>query len=262
MSEGLRNYLNAGGSLKSALDGGKILVYSGTQPTNADDAVSGTLLCTYTKSGGAHTVEVRATGSVTLTGGAAGSVDTVTVNSIDVLGVAVPFNTSLTQTAADVAAQINRNRANLLYIASSGGAVVTLTARPGLGATVNGHAVTATLTTITASYVNIGSGVSGVSSVNGLTFEGSQLTSQAANGIMTKTASETWQGTAAATGTAGWFRFVGPVVDAGSADSVEAFMRLDGSVATSGAQLNLSSTSMTAAAIQTISTFQITVPAS
>ncbi len=255
-SKGLRNFLNEGGSLKQALANGKILVYTGSQPTTADDAVAGTLLVTITKNGAAHTNEVLATGSVTLTGGASGSVNTVTVNSIDILGTAVSFNTSLSQTATDVATQINNNPKNLLFTASAVGAVVTITAKPGLGTLGNGWVVSATLTTITASYVNLGSGVAGVNPANGLTFGDS------ATGALVRNASETWSGTATATGTAGWFRYVGSVTDPGTADASEVYIRLDGNIATSGANLNMSNTAIVSGAVQTINGFTLTYPAS
>ncbi|MBF0345272.1 MAG: hypothetical protein HQL06_13715 [Nitrospirae bacterium] len=81
---------------------------------------------------------------------------------------------------------------------------------------------------------------------------------EASGGVMAKTISETWSGTAVATGTAGWFRLVAPG-DSGSSSQTDE--RLDGSVATSGAQLNMSSTSIVSGAVQTISTFSITMPA-
>ena len=254
-SKGLRNFLNEGGCIKQALANGKLLVYTGSQPTTADDAVAGTLLVTITKSSAAHTAEVRATGSVTLTGGASGSVNTVTVNSIDILGAAVNYNTSLTQTATDVATQINNNPKNLLFVAEASGAVVTLKAKPGLGTLCNGWVVTATLTTITASYVNIGSGVAGVNAANGLTFGDS------AAGVLVRNSAEVWSGTAVADGTAGWFRYVGAVTDPGTADSGEAYIRLDGNIATSGANLNMSNTAIVTGAVQTISGFSLTYPA-
>jgi len=47
ISTGLRNHMLATGSLKAALDGGVIYIYSGTPPATADAALSGnTLLCT------------------------------------------------------------------------------------------------------------------------------------------------------------------------------------------------------------------------
>jgi hypothetical protein len=86
----------------------------------------------------------------------------------------------------------------------------------------------------------------------GLTFGDS------ASGTMAKSTAETWSGTAVATATAGWFRF-SSVGDGGGSSTTDE--RIDGTVATSGAQLNMSSTSVTTSAVQTISTFQITVPA-
>lgn len=254
-SKGLRNFINEGGSIKQALANGKVLIYTGAQPTTADDAVSGTLLVTITKAGAAHTAEVSATGSVTLTGGASGSVDTVTVNSIDILGGSVAYNTSLSQTATDVATKINNNPKNLLFVASAVGAVVTIKAKPGLGTLGNGWAVSATLTTITASYVNLGSGVAGVNPANGLTFGDS------AAGVLARNSAETWSGTAVADGTAGWFRFVGSVSDPGTADASEVYIRLDGNIATSGANLNMSNTAIVTGAVQTISGFSLTYPA-
>ncbi|KJU83825.1 hypothetical protein MBAV_003985 [Candidatus Magnetobacterium bavaricum] len=89
-------------------------------------------------------------------------------------------------------------------------------------------------------------------SAAGLTFGDSSA------GVLAKTVGETWSGTAVATGTAGWFRLVAPS-DGGSSSQTDE--RLDGSVATSGAQLNMSSTSISSGAVQTISTFSITMPA-
>ena len=253
LSKGLRNFLNEGGSLKQAFAGGKILLYTGSQPADADAAVTGTLLCTYTSSSGAHTAEVRSTGSVALTGGASGSVDTLTVNSIEIMGSATAFNTSLTQTAADICTKINNNPKNMLFVASNGGtATVTITAKPGLGTLPNAWVVASTVTTITKTDANM---ASGVNQANGLLFDDS------AAGALVKSTSQTWSGVAGNTGTAGWFRLVGSVADAGSADSSEVFHRLDGNVATSGANLNLSSTSIVATATQTLSTFTLTEPA-
>lgn len=254
-STGLRNFVNEGSSWKRALANGKIEIYTGAQPTTGNDAVSGTLLVTITKAGGAHTAEVAATGTVTLTGGSSGSVDSVTVNSIDILGASVPYATSLTVTAAAVAAQINNNPKNFMFTATSSGAVVTITALPGLGTLGNSWAVSASLTTVTATYVNVGSGVAGVNAVNGLTFGDS------AAAVLTKNPAETWSGTAVASGTAGWFRFKGSVADAGSTDSSEVYLRMDGAIASSGAELNMSNTAIVNLAVQTLTSAQFTYPA-
>jgi hypothetical protein len=252
LSSGLRNHIAQRGSVKRAFQNGALLFYSGSQPATADAAATGTLLCTYTDASGARTKEVRATGTVTLTGGASGSIDTVTVNSVNIIpNGAVPYNTSLNQTAADLATAINESMGMHDYSAEASGAIVTIKAPLGFGANANTWVVTATLTTITASYANM---ASGVNPVNGLKF------GVATAGELVKLASQVWSGVAAASGIAGWFRFVGAVDDPLTLDSSAAYLRLDGSVGTSGADLNGASTSIVAGATQTIGDFDITVP--
>lgn len=81
----------------------------------------------------------------------------------------------------------------------------------------------------------------------------------AVSGVLSKKSTETWSGTAGATGTAGWFRLVAPGDTNASSVTEE---RIDGACGTSGAQLNMSSTTITSGAVQSISTFQLTLPAS
>lgn len=249
-SKAARNAMCGKVGLAGALAGGKLMVFTGSQPTNPEDAASGTLLCTYTLGAGAYTAEVKAIGSFALASGSAGSVNTITVNGVDILGAAVPFNTSLSQTAADVAAQINWNPKNKLYVATAVGTTVTLTAMPGLGALVNTHAVNGTVTTIAlGSLVNM---AGGVNSVNGLDFN------PPAAGVLTKKTGQTWQGTSVADGAAGWFRFVGPIADAGAADASEVYVRVDGNIGTSGADLNMVNTTFTNLAPNVLAGFQLT----
>jgi len=252
MSKALRNYINSGGSLRQALNGGKIKMFSGAQPAAADDAESGTLLVTISKAGGAHTAEVLATGTVSLDSGGSGNISSVKVNSIEILNGTTTFNASLTQTAADLVAAINRNPQNTLYRASSSGTIVTLTANRGLGALVNGHVISGTAATISATF---GTVTGGTTPVNGLNWEVSST------GTMIKRADETWQGTAVADGTAGWFRWIAGVADAGAADASETYLRLDGSVAASGAQLN-GATAIANGSVQTITANQLVIAAS
>lgn len=87
---------------------------------------------------------------------------------------------------------------------------------------------------------------------NGLEF------GDAASGAISKASSETWQDTGIAAGTAGWFRFVGNATDNGAASTT--LPRIDGSVGTSGADLNMSSTTITVGATYTIDTFTLTLP--
>lgn len=89
------------------------------------------------------------------------------------------------------------------------------------------------------------------SPTNGLTF------AAAANGAVSK--SGTWSFNGVANGVAGWFRLKANAVDAGGISTTA--IRLDGSVATSGADLNLSNITIATGAPNTIDTFTWTQPA-
>lgn len=251
-SKALRNFMLEGGSLKKALSNCVIKAYTGAQPSTPETAPPGTLLVTYSLASGALTREVKSAGSVDLTGGASGSVDTITVNSLEIMGSSTPFNTSLAQTAADVAFKINNNPKNYLFDASvSATDKIDIVARPGLGTLPNAWVVASTTTTITKVDANM---AGGVNPVNGLNWGDS------ADGVVIKHPSETWSGVAAASGTAGWFRIEASVNDAGGADSTESIIRADGVIATSGAELNMTPTTITSGATQTITSFAITLP--
>ena len=99
---------------------------------------------------------IAATGTVTLTGGAAGSVDSIKVNGINIMSSPVAYTTSLAATAAAVVANINAAASD--YSASSIGAVITITALT-LGTTPNGYVVAVTTTTLTASSTNMAGAV-------------------------------------------------------------------------------------------------------
>jgi hypothetical protein len=89
--------------------------------------------------------------------------------------------------------------------------------------------------------------------VTGLTF------GAAAAGVIAKAVAENWKFIGAAAGTAGWFRFhaVGDVPTDASATAA----RLDGSIAPSGADMNLSNIAVVVNSPNTIDTFQFTLPA-
>lgn len=76
-------------------------------------------------------------------------------------------------------------------------------------------------------------------------------------GVLGKKDADTWSDTGIQSGTAGWFRFY-----ANDFDVAASGLCFDGSVATSGAQLNLSSTAIVLDATTTIDEFEITLPAS
>jgi hypothetical protein len=78
------------------------------------------------------------------------------------------------------------------------------------------------------------------------------------DGEMEKASGETWQADGVAAGTAGYFRLVANPTDNGAADTV--LPRVDGSVGTSGADLNMSTTTITVGATYTIDSFKLTLP--
>lgn len=86
----------------------------------------------------------------------------------------------------------------------------------------------------------------------GLTFE-----ANAVNGVIAKTATETWSGVNAATGTASFYRLVTPA-DTGGASTTEP--RVQGNIGTAGSDMNLTSTSLTSGATQTLPTFNVSLP--
>jgi len=92
---------------------------------------------------------------------------------------------------------------------------------------------------------------------NNGTGTGITMAASASSGTLAKNGSETWKGTNAATGTAGYFRLVG-ASDDGTSSTTQP--RIQGSVGTAGEDLNLSSVSLTSAAEQTIDYFTVALP--
>lgn len=254
-STGARNGLSGGLGFQGIFNKGYIEIYTGSQPTTADSAKTGTLLGVVTSNSGALTKETRATGSITLTGGAAGSINTLLVGGLNIIpDGSVPFNTSLNQTASDLADAVNRNA---MFEATVSGAIVTLKGRPGAG--VLTAAVTSSLTTITASHVNMGSGVAGAAPVNALIFAPPVL------GVIGKPlpSIQVWSFNGLAVGTAGWFRLYGSdTADSGALLSgAPWYPRIDGSIAVSGGDMGLTNLSVTIGAPNTVDRFNITQPA-
>ena len=101
--------------------------------------------------------EVAATGSVELTGGTEGSVNSVAVNSVTVTSGAVAFDTNLGTTATNLASNITAHTSDPNYTASATGAVVTITAVT-LGSGSNGYVVASSTTTITTTDTNMSGG--------------------------------------------------------------------------------------------------------
>lgn len=257
ISTKLMNFIAAHGSYKRALTNGELQFWSGAQPASANSAMTGTKLLVVTASSGARTPEVLSRGQVALTGGASGQVTQIAVNSVNLLAAAVPYNTSLAQTAADVAAAINSYETTPDYVAIASGANIIIQAMPGTGTEPNGYTVVSTVSTITSTDTNMGTTAAGVAAVNGLQF------GAASAGVISK--SGTWSGVGLASGTAASFRFIGSIADANGDDSTNlAQIRFDGScgLAGSGADMIMGTTTITAGATTTVDSGGITVPAS
>ncbi len=79
----------------------------------------------------------------------------------------------------------------------------------------------------------------------------------AVSGVLSKNA-DIWSGVAGATGTASYFRLV-VNTDTGVLSTTE--IRMQGTVGTSGADINMSSVSIVSGATQTIDTWDLTMPA-
>jgi hypothetical protein len=88
---------------------------------------------------------------------------------------------------------------------------------------------------------------------NGLEFEDDPLA-----GVIEKASAETWSGTAVASGTAGWFMFVANGTDALGLSTT--LPRISGSIGVSGADLNISNSSIVSGRVYTIDEFSFTLP--
>lgn len=87
---------------------------------------------------------------------------------------------------------------------------------------------------------------------------GINLDAAAVNGIIPKAPAETWSGVNVATGVVTHFRWVQAADDNSSSTSA---VRLQGTVDVAGADVNLSSTSLTSGATQDVDTFFVVQPA-
>ncbi len=247
LSTGLRNNIVGATGVAASFAGGVIDIYTGTQPATADSAISGTLLGRVSIASTTFVPETPASATLTLAG-SSGSINVVTVGTFNIIPLgAVNFITDLTTTATALADAINRNG---LYTATSSGAVVTVLAPAGTGAMHNGLALAYTATTMTAT--SSGNVTGGVAATAGLQW------SVPSSGTVSKSGTWSFLGLAPG-GTAGWFRIKGSALDS---DALSATLpRLDGSIAVSGADMNLSNITIAAAAPTTIDSLTITMPA-
>lgn len=236
--------------------------YSGVAPATANLAApSGNLLATLTKLGNTWTPETRAQWKITL-GGSSGSVNTVKLGGVEVMGTAVNFTTDLTTTAALVATTIN-NHTSPNYYATSIGAVVYIYAPIGSGTGRNAIACVTTVTTMTATVAGDGTpsgsgGTAGVATANGLNWQFPGVITTGVGTIFTKETS-IWQMTSpTVAGTVGWARFRLDGADDFSANAT--FRRIQCTVGTSGADINSSNLTVSIGVPAILNTLTFMVP--
>lgn len=226
VSTSLANLIADRSSFRQAVSGGRLLIFSGIQPASADSASNGTLLCTITESGGTFTGETLPIWTITLTG-ASGSVNSIKMGGLELLPTSIDFTTDLATTAMLVASAITNNYTLIDYTATSNLGVIYITGPKNSGASLNSTVCVATATTLEATVSNSGLPTTpGVAAVNGLSFS-----YPASSGGFVLNGS--WSGTAVASGTATWSRYVCDAADLGTNAST-AYNRIDGSITVTG----------------------------
>lgn len=293
LSTGAANYLATEGSLAEMHEGGVLMFFSGTQPANADAAFTGsTPLVAFTASSGVLTKEVRATAVIDLTS-TTGNITVLTIFGttapISLISGTVAWVDTAANLAIALAANINAYRTYPNFTATVSGNKVTITAPKNSGAKLNGSPIVITVAAGSAAINGAGADtlgaaggadgqVVGVTQANGLTHAtaasgGSIAKNGVWSGVGGSAAINTALGTAGfsgftTTGTASWFRFYGSHNDpeltgVGTLDSSGQYIRIDGSVATSGGDLTATGgTTITAGATHTCNTYTLAVPMS
>lgn len=168
--------------------------YDGTRVT---DWFDGRARATFAVTGGVSNAALPATGSFAITGGTldpANELTAVMVDGVDILGSAVPWGVSNSDTAADVAAQINTYVSIPNYTATALGATVTITASTA-GVAANGRVVSPTV----AGDVTVGSIANMAGGSDSAT---SRLTNLQINGVSVLTGPIEWDTSNEATATA------------------------------------------------------------
>jgi len=255
------NLCRSGGYWKN-LANGVLKLYSGAEPATADAAATGTLLATLSLSGGAWTAETLAEYKATVTG-TSGTVTSIKIGGLEILGSTVTFATDVTVTAALIAAKINDHSNTTGFVARSSAGVVYVTCPPTTGTSHNAGILLVTTVSggdIAFTVAGTGTpadsgGTAGVAAANGLNFQ-----FPAVAGVFTKETT-VWQDTSAdASGTVGYARLTLEGADDFTLST--AYRRVQYSVGTSGADITSSVLTTTAAAPVILNTFTFTVPTS
>lgn len=254
ISTGMRDAILA--MKREILDDCVMKIYTGTAPTDADDAKDGTLLVTVTKSSGTVDSNERSTPgrwSVTIPGTHAEGTYAVSITTADsVTPVVCTYNTTDPEGHADnnviakgLARKIREGCPQVFAIAEGANSKLYIQGRIGgldISAVANGSG---TVTIVTFDEIEV------AARCDALYF------AVPASGSMSK-ATDTWSGLIGTGGVAGYFRIVRPDDD-GLLSTTQ--KRLQGTISTSGAELNMGNTSLTATETHTVTTYSLTEPA-
>ncbi len=256
ISTGLQAAIAAHG-YHQAIANGWIEARSGSMPSSASAADTGTLLAVATLNGGAYTGETLAEWKITLSG-SSGSLDSITIGGIPILSAAVNYATSLAVTALAVVANINANPTNPKFTARADDDDIYIKAPFASGTDYNAVVCATSATTLGATVAGDGTpngsgGTAGIAAVNGLNWQYPPV-----SGVLSKE-SATWQDSSAnASGTVGYLRLKLDAGDDGTLSTT--YRRIDFSVAASGADVTGTSLVTTAGAPFIISDFPLTIP--
>ena len=231
-------------------------VYTGTPPAEGDDAKTGTLLVTITKSSGTVDSNERSTPgrwSVTIPGVHVAGTYAVSITTADsVTPITCTYDTtdpeghaSNDDIAKGLARKIREGCPQVFAIAEGANSKLYIQGRVGgldISAVVDGAG---TVTIVTFSEIEVAARCDAL------------YYAAPSDGSMSK-ATDTWSGLIGATGVAGYFRDVLPDDDGTESTTQK---RLQGAIATSGAEMNMGNTTLIVTETHTVATYSITEPA-
>ncbi len=255
-SKALLNEMLGGNPFRKIMADCVMRIFSGTAPATADLPEAGTLLCTISKASGAVSpgeVSTAKQATFNITAGTTGQTIIVAINGVD-FTYSIPAGETGDMRLISLSVAKMLDEIDAIEAIANGGAAdghVYIRSRvPGKDFTIakggGGGGGTATWA-ITDNTVNN-------SRSDCLQFDAP------ADGVISKPAGDIWSGVNAAGGTATYFRILRSSDD-GLEDTTKTRPRAQGNISTSGAELNLSSTNLTAGATTTLDQFSLTLPA-
>lgn len=254
LSTGLVDWLTAGGSLREFLSDCIMYKYSGTPPATADEAPGTTKLVKITKASGAVVAGTSDYSTPQKTKIVFADHDENDIYDLDVTIDGVVHNVLFTNSTASIgghtliliaaaAAKLINLIPGLIAISDGVDTVYVQGEIGGLAFTIADGGGTATAPTITDPVAAV--------RVNTLSF------GPPTAGVISKTAGETWSGVNLATNVAGFFRIVLPS-DSEILSTTE--RRIQGNILTSGSDLDMSNTTLTIGATDTVENYSLTQP--